>query len=413
MEQAGATSRHVSLSHRIQEAIAPYKQRDIRPPFTPGELFTMAVATARQPVTMQQVLMWIFSNIEYYRNLALFTFASEAPLSPTDKLKMDIMQGFRMRLKNVPCFYDLGVNKATKDGERDTYTMTAAACEKALYRVVRPVKPLDRGSFRFFDLPPELRNRIYDLVFHYPQDQLVFARIPKGRALLHVRQSPKVAVGGEYTCVPTAWTSTISDIFAPLLVNKQFYKEARTVFFAINRIFFWNLTVANRILAKMTRFQRQHVHDIAFLYQPMAANFRLAESAMAHLAFCGLQKFTLCFSEVLWSKYLTAQVATANVQGGPVPVLDFVIQEKYGDVRDLPGFQTLRALRGLKEVRFAGCPTVESLLREDMLTPQPDQTAPRGKKRKANEFGDEDDESEMWMRDLGAMRSKMSKMSLR
>ncbi|KAI6886710.1 hypothetical protein KC363_g3886 [Hortaea werneckii] len=373
----------------------------------------MAVAIAHQPVTMQQVLMWICSNIEYYRNLALFAFATEAPLSPAEKLKMDIMRQFRIQVKYVPYCYDLGVNKATKDGERDTYTMTAAACEKALHRVVRPVKPLDRGSFRFFDLPAELRNRIYDLVFHYPQNRLLFARTPKGRASLHVGQCPKVAVGGENTCVATAWTSAISDIFAPLLVNKQLYEEARTVFFAINRFDFWNLTVANKILAKMTRFQRQHVHDIGFFYQPTAANFRLAESAMTHLAFCGLKKFTLCFSEVLWSKYLTAQLATAIVQGVSVPTQGFVIQEKYGDVRDMPGFHILRALRGLTEVTFDGCPTVESLLREDMLTPQPDQTAPRGKKRKANETGDEDDESEVWMGDLGALRSKMSKMTLR
>ncbi|KAI7237739.1 hypothetical protein KC330_g2983 [Hortaea werneckii] len=52
---------------------------------------------------------------------------------------------------------------------------------------------------------------------------------------------------------------------------------------------------------------------------------------------------------------------------------------------NLPGLRKLRTMRGLDEVNFYGCPTVEALIKADMLKPKPKPKKKRigGTKRKA------------------------------
>jgi hypothetical protein len=51
--------------------------------------------------------------------------------------------------------------------------------------------------------------------------------------------------------------------------------------------------------------------------------------------------------------------------------------KKFESVTNMPGYGVLAKIRGLKDVQFFACPTIEQLLKEVMLSPKE-----MGKKRK-------------------------------
>ncbi|KAI6834356.1 hypothetical protein KC340_g6060 [Hortaea werneckii] len=364
MEQAGAVSGRAGLVDRIQKVIVPYKYNNNgKPPFTPDELFTMVIAVNVQPVTKGEVLQWVFANFGYYRKMVEREFISD------HSNRISESSIFRGKISDVLCNYELYLKKESVQGEADRYTMTVASCERALSRVLPPQYGLGEKAFRFFDLPPELRNKIFDLVFQYPQSGLRFdypgqktARLdPPGNrdtwTWHDLRDSPK--------------TAKIKDVLAPLRVNRQFYEEAKGSFFAVNHLRFSRNFAMRELLAKIPEPQRRHIQHVTLDYQVNRPDVWRAKEAIALLATCGLRKLNLHLRETDWKELGITRRGR-------------VLKHRM-DVMNLPGLRKLRTMRGLDEVNFYGCPTVEALIKADMLKPKPKPKKKRtgGTKRKA------------------------------
>ncbi|KAI6842993.1 hypothetical protein KC340_g11703 [Hortaea werneckii] len=375
MEPAGALSGRASLVDRIQKAIAPYGYNSMKPPFTPDELFTMAIAVNCQPVTKGQVLKWVFTNFKYYRNLVEEEFVDGNPKqfynndglywrSPeTDSGR------FRSNINEVPRKHDLYLKtESMKDG-MDKYTMTVASCERSLSKVLRPKQELNRKAFRFLDLPSELRNAIFDLVFQYPRTGLLFAT--KGQKTAMIDSPADYDTKGWHKYGKLERTAKVADVLAPLLVNRQFYEEAKGCFLAVNHFHFSNLRAMSVTLAKISELQRRHIQHLTLDYGVEHYDLRDARKAIALLATCGLKKFNLHLEEDKWKELGTTSRGK-------------VFKHRM-DMMNIPGLRRLRTMRGLEEVNFYGCPTVEALIKADMLKPKPKPKQKRtgGTKRKA------------------------------
>ncbi|GAB1743895.1 hypothetical protein NU219Hw_g946t1 [Hortaea werneckii] len=357
MEQAGALSGRASLVDRIQKvikAIALYEDFIEEPPFTPDELFTMVIAVKGRPVTKGQVLEWVFANFKHYRSMIEEEFVDDDPeqLRNNSNLFRPKRQSddFRTRINDVPLNYELYMRTESVQDGRERYAMTVASCERVLSEALLLRPQTNRKAFRFLDLPSELRNTIFDLVFQYPRSGLIFRS--KGQKSALVESPTARDIYG-----PLPKTARITEIFAPLLVNKQFYEEAKACFFAINHFHFTNLCNMAKTLAKIPEPQRRHIQHLTLDYGVGYNQLRDAREAIALLATCGLKKLNVYLEEDQWKENGTTRRGK--------------IFKNRSDVMNIPGLRKLRTMRGLEDVNFYGCPTVEALIKADMLKPKP------------------------------------------
>ncbi|KAI7011502.1 hypothetical protein KC318_g5150, partial [Hortaea werneckii] len=373
MDQAGALSGRACLVDRIQKAIAFYKNKIYKPPFTPDELFTMAVAVTGRPVTKGQVLKWVFANFQHYRSMIEEEFVDDDPKQLVGpgywrRPERD-SDRFRTSINEVPRNYELYLKARHAQNGPDSYTMTVASCERILFKVLSSKQELNRKAFRFMDLPPELRNTIFDLVFQYPRSGLLFEA--KGQKTAFVGP-PAHRDALPYIKLQTlSKTARITDVLAPLLVNRQFYEEAKSCFFAINHFLFADGYTMSLTLNKIPESQRRHIHHLTLDYGIGSYKLTKARKAIALLATCGLKKLNVYLDEEEWKELGTTRRGRAF---------------KYSlDIMNIPGLRKLRTMRGLEEVHFYGCPTVEALIKADMLKPKPKpkKKGMGGRKRKA------------------------------
>ncbi|KAI7199354.1 hypothetical protein KC343_g8335 [Hortaea werneckii] len=375
MEQAGALSGSVSLVERIGKTIAPYKYNNKKPPFTPDELFTMVIAVKGRPVTKGQVLQWVFANFKYYKKMVEGEFVDDDPKQfNSDDIygwrKPETKSGrFRTNINEVPRNHELYLSTESAPNGSARYSMTMASSERILSRVLTPQHPCDGKAFAFFDLPPELRNKIFDLVFQYPRSGLLFAAEGQKKAIIDAPADYDTQ--GLHTYNKLERTARIADVLAPLLVNRQFYEEAKGCFFAVNHFHFLNLRTMSGTLAKISESQRRHIQHVTLDYSVWAYELPDAKEAITLLVTCGLKKLNLYLKEDRWRE----QGMTRRGK----------ILKSRNNVMNIPGMRKLRAMRGLEEVNFYGCPTVEALIKADMLKPKPKPKQKRtgGTKRKA------------------------------
>lgn len=379
MQQAGALSGRASLVDRIQKAIGFYKDKAYKPPFTPDELFAMAIAVTGRPVTKGQVLKWVFANFKHYRRMLEDEFVDDDPKSLLGvgywgRPERDSDRA-RMSISDVTKNYEMYLTTETLRNGLERYTMTVASCERILSRKLLSSKQgPDRKAFRFLDLPSELRNAIFDLLFQYPRSGLLFAQRGQKTATIDSPADRETHPRTKYNTLPK--TARIADILAPLLVNKQFYEEAKACFFAVNHFSFGDNYVAAVTLGKIPEPQRRHIQHITLRYQVDSHDLRYAKETIALLATCRLKKFNLHLPEAEWRR-------SGITRRGKV-------LKNRNNVLNLPGLRRLRTMRGLEEVNFHECPTVEALIKADMLkpTPKPKKKGTSGTKRKAEGDGE-------------------------
>ncbi|KAI7176760.1 hypothetical protein KC316_g3206 [Hortaea werneckii] len=375
MEQAGALSRGASLVERIEKTIAPYKYNNRKPPFTPDELFAMVIAVKGRPVTKGQVLQWVFANFKYYKKMVEGEFVDDNPKQFYSDDKYDWRRPetksgrFRANINEVSRNYELYLSTESVPNGSDRYSMTMASSERILSRALTPQLTSDGKPFAFLDLPSELRNQIFDLVFQYPRSGLLFAA--KGQKTAMIDSPMDYDTQGLHKYCKLERTARITDVLAPLLVNRQFYEEAKDCFLAVNHFRFSNLQAMSVTLAKISESQRRHIQHVTLDYSVWSYELPGAKEAIALLATCGLKKLNLYMKEARWKEFGTTR-------GGKM------IKSRM-DVMNIPGMRKLRTMRGLEEVNFYGCPTVEALIKADMLKPKPKpkKKGMGGRKRKA------------------------------
>lgn len=266
---------------------------------------------------------------------------------------------FQIHGEARPFYYSISKSYATKK-----LSKTLGGCQQ-------------QDSFPFFKLPAELRAEILRLVLSYPKSgmewspDLEFEQPTRFRLLTRDFGQPFSFANWDQTRPASlearidrdaVLSQPVSGLLAPLSVSRQFYKEAMPLFYSTNVFYFRCLHVLEAFLVTLPPLRRQHIAHVAFTYR--SENMARAPPTFAELVkIKHLQRLDIRIDEAQW------------LSDGDGENL-----EMYGSVTNMPGLKDLKAKRGLHEVTFHGeCPTIEAMLRADMLTPKPSKRIKNGR----------------------------------
>ncbi|KAK4575325.1 hypothetical protein LTR86_001179 [Recurvomyces mirabilis] len=328
----------LSMQDRILSHIKGWRAPNtVKPPFSEEELIamalTMSAADGVDILLASEISYWICDTFNYYKYIA---FASlHQSVWDSEALR------FRNRLTDALTLWDapwLSCPKSEADGSAH-YHSTSATTAMVQYSVLGK-RSEDEATFPFFDLPPEIRNRIYDAVFRFPKSGLCFDKgSEKSGARVLSRDLNNMDVNWRDRARQFR-TQPISKILAPLATSKQFRQEALPYFYHVNTFIFPDQSDMNATLRRLPKAHIPFLCSIRFTY--------LAGGACKH-AFSILSKMT-------GLKQLT-MVATEDSA-------EFLIE------CELIAMQFLERLRGLEKVEFVGCESLGNVLGDLWTVPR-------------------------------------------
>lgn len=381
-QRSSEMSMATSPQSRIADVIAPFQDSEEEPPFTPKELLVMTLLVEGRPLTERAIIHRVFDHFKYYRQQAYETFFEPDGFyySKSRRAAADYRRQFQEVLKQAELPVEIIRNQGASREEQ--YFISAKNCEQMLSGVLHPQGTGDQQPFRFFDLPAELRNTIYELTFQYPKSGLFLSKERKYAYVQTRSIAEDTKVGHDFQRLTYDGlkeyfrTAPIKDILSPLLVSRQFYQEASPVFYSINHFYFLDSEVMNHVLKSISGGCRSHIRHVSFIYPAWTYYEKWVAESLAFLATCtSLRKLEIYFDEAAWKE----QGSTRT--GKQV--------KKYDSLKNVVGFGGLGRLRGLEEVIFHGCPELEKMLKSKMLQPKPKPDVGMGTKRKTG--GDEGD----------------------
>ncbi|KAK3653183.1 hypothetical protein LTR56_004719 [Elasticomyces elasticus] len=363
-----------SLRARIDTAIIHWTKTQEVPPFSGTQLVVMALVMNDTPLTRREVWSWIVETFAYYREAASEAFwncSSEAPYRGlTSILRIFGSPEYdevtcrsapkaallRKMLDEVYRQYDLpievtGVGDPTKADVR--YAISPLMGERWLNLPVNVVEA-DMMVFKFFELPAELREVIYKMVFQYPISGVrVFMKnkiqVPEvlSRDLDDSRDWSHMH---GYTQRGTLATRPISKILSPLLVSRQFCGEAAPIFFNINTFHFPNEIEMSYLLEMLPRRYCKEIRSISF------------EMWVREFGFEGYERHFLALTQLPKLRVLKIYMDHGKWKDsrdrGRVPSWD-----------SMTAIDVLRTIRGLEKVECPNCPELQALL-QDMCKPK-------------------------------------------
>ncbi|KAK5127485.1 hypothetical protein LTR85_006824 [Meristemomyces frigidus] len=354
------------LKQRIEDIIAPWAQSEARPPFTGEQLVVMALLSEGVAMSEKEIFKRVVERFRYFQQQAIealyegtrhgFLFYDDLGDDDDDDDDAGVPErsiDIKGILSEVYRLYDVPLTRLANK----TLKISAASGERVLRPLLEP--EAEEEPFAFFKLPAELRNTIYELVFQYPKSGLhCELRIGYNHApVVLPARCRDDATSDDWAKAlsrsATLRTLPFTQILAPVLVSRQFRKEALPYFYNINTFRVDNLSSLGRLLAKIPTEHQKHIHSISLGYN-IYESVDVPSVFRQLLALEGLRKLTVRIDEEAWKRL-----------GVRYP------QKKYQSATNMPGLSTLGRVRGLEEVVFEGCPSIESMLKENMLKPKP------------------------------------------
>ena len=175
-----------TLKSEVEHIIAEYKHNSKVPPFSKAELVVMAILCAENDVvTKSEIYFWIVRSFEHYGYLAHRAFAAAATndsclLGPDAVARAVNAESIFGNQRELFDSYEIPLGR-TRAGDKiatsESNELSVPIREGRLF--LRNVLEEPRtGWFRFLDLPPELRVRIYAMALSFPDIgiELVYRR---------------------------------------------------------------------------------------------------------------------------------------------------------------------------------------------------------------------------------------------
>ncbi|KAK5700598.1 hypothetical protein LTR97_005115 [Elasticomyces elasticus] len=240
------------LMAEIEVAIGEYTASESRkPPYSTPELVVMAAVCGNEiEVTEESVLRWTTATFPYYTRAALDDYITNRfTHTQTSYLKKaeSCVPGIKAALES----YDLPL-RTTVLHEVDEFGLTYhRAGVQVLLSPARVflrsvLEPTRQGTFRFLELPPELRNAVYENLFIFDKHGFT-VRYASNIMYLESREfeeyDAKISTdaGNAYTNIQRATAPPLAITLATLCTCKQVYDEAMPYFYRDNRIRFDDL----------------------------------------------------------------------------------------------------------------------------------------------------------------------------
>ncbi|KAK4951553.1 hypothetical protein LTR10_010529 [Elasticomyces elasticus] len=323
-----------SLRARINTAIAPWRTSSEQPPFNTKKLVIMALILSDIALTQKEVWLWMMANFSYYQNIA-----ADALWNCNNSETQEEAKDLREELGAVYSLYEIPfiiTNAAAADRGDVRYTITPLMGEALLH--LPGEKLVDNSIFPFFELPAELRDVIYTMVFQYPrsgiglhwQGPYVLTRdLDDHSTFDHMR----AAVGR------TLPIKKMCDILSPLLISRQFYNEAMPILFDINTFQFESQAHLSR---------RKHVRSVGFKWAHKGFIYECNLEALTHLP--NLKRLALWFDRRRSSDWYGAELAHIWKHSG--------------------NMKMLRRVQGLEEIECINLPALQKLMEREMCQPK-------------------------------------------
>ncbi|KAK5689014.1 hypothetical protein LTS10_000994 [Elasticomyces elasticus] len=334
---------HGSVRARITAAMAPWQDSTDKPPFTAVQLVVMALLTSGISLIPKDVWKWTIVSFSYYQSLASDT-SWTVTCHDYDNGNFGTIHAFRREFDAVFLEYNLPLMTSTirtSEGGDHTIKYTISPwMGQAWLNLPDDTAPIDVTTFPFFELPAELRNAIYTMVFQYP------------RSGVYIRSFWYGSLGPSQYELLSAGKS--SSILLPLLVSRQFHDEAMPIFLNINTFFFNDWSQLSRVTTNWSEARRKHVKSIGFEYERKpryTADKEELSETLNHLP--NLHDSTLWFAKQEWSEEKRLEIWTVR------------------EWEDMPCVAPLREVRGLEKVKLIGCPaSLRGLLEKEMCQPR-------------------------------------------
>ena len=245
----------------IRAVIERYKRVDYRPPFTTPELIVMAILCSdEEALAPRGIMRWIVSTFDFYRSKALEEYLKCAVTESNYNGNYDrpgmAVEGFEKAFDDweTPLVDrdGRGIIKRDKDDECWEHTFITVPISAGRIYLQKLFEPERVGVFPFLELPAELRNTIYEMVFSFPETGInVRGRIqPDHGVMLLQREHDRYHEDHNWLDVVDSdalMSAPMQTILALLSVNKQVYDEAMPYFYQVN---FFNFSST----ARFTKF---------------------------------------------------------------------------------------------------------------------------------------------------------------
>ena len=341
------------VREKITTTIAPWTvSEDDEPPFTHGELVLMALTLSGEAMTQENIADWAVRTFPYYYKVVL---------EGVWHMDGHALTKFRRGVLDALTDYDVPTQRALV-GENMTWWTNVGSAMAILGRTIGCTGEDGSKTFNFTGLPAELRDLIFNMVFGYPKnglDVMCASGSSDAKFKLASAFSDEILPGmlDNRSRELTIHTRPITEILAPLLVSRQFCREAMPKFYALNRFDCRFPFVLQRMLMMMGPKRSAHITHISLTYSVFSqgrSDLMTAKSVFEALTqITHLRKFDLRLDERIWTEFW-----------------EYKDQKKYSSVLGVPNIKSLRKIRGLEDVRFIGCPTLEATYKAIMMKPK-------------------------------------------
>lgn len=240
------------LNSDIQKLIASHRSGK-PPPFSYAELVVMAVVSFdakeayNEHATYGDILKWIMSSFPYYQDkVATYLLGTLCSNMILDVSPLECLGLIDYKLADV--FFDhesplRDCLTGQTDDER-TFTVDITHAQSFLRRWIAPEKER-KGVFRFLDLPPEFRNRIYHMLLVFPGPAILVTFDNKYKNLNWAIHGRMYGDSGYQSCSPSGRSreckcegyfrmKSMKDILDMALTCKQVASESIPVFYGGN-----------------------------------------------------------------------------------------------------------------------------------------------------------------------------------
>ncbi|CAK1367829.1 hypothetical protein CB0940_11436 [Cercospora beticola] len=258
--EAFKVSRVMSLRKDIWQLIAPWRHCGKKPPFTVGEMAVFAMIHSNEHddsdrdvhvLSVAEIHASILLTFSYYGKLAINAFAYFSALQRLQKrvILEEVVEGFPENLRDFDLPLTITAVRWPTYRTPSEYGITANAARVYLRRWLEPARA---GKFRFLDLSPELRNKIYEKVLRFPDVGINFSEdkhfqlIPGDQKYDHT-VDPYSEVNREQFVS----NQVCSELLALFRTCKKIHQESSSVFYGVNNFRFDTLKDLHIALSAM------------------------------------------------------------------------------------------------------------------------------------------------------------------
>ncbi|KAF7188872.1 hypothetical protein HII31_09795 [Pseudocercospora fuligena] len=220
-------------------------------------------------------------------------------------------------------------------------------------------------SFRFMDLPPEIRNTIYEMALSFPKAGINI-RPYKSQNRVHALTKDRIKSVSplKWFSTPTDYSHdqeialqgrTLSEYLDMFRTSKQFYAEAMPIFYSTNTFVAIDNNELNVLMKQTPEHRRKHFEHVVFLLHPKDLGYgrRIRSDGNLTKNYSGMEALKRVpdlkkLDVVMWEEEWLAVRKTTKQRAF-----------KYTDILKIPPMPILEQFRGLTKVTFHGnCDTV-------------------------------------------------------